>query len=134
MRRFVVIVLGVLILIGLGLAVLRPSLLKSAGDRLIRLAGRFGPELGTRIPDQAAKPLAQRLAEKGLSLGSPVFVRIFKQESELEVWLSRDGAFALFDTYPVCVWSGELGPKLAEGDRQAPEGFYAVGLKQLNPN
>ena len=44
------------------------------------------------------------------------------------------GAFAPFETYPICAWSGELGPKLAEGDRQAPEGFYAVGLKQLNPN
>ncbi|HZB62940.1 MAG TPA: murein L,D-transpeptidase family protein [Microvirga sp.] len=134
MRRFIVIVLGILVLTGIGLAVLQPSLLKSAGDRVIRLVGRFDPDLSTRIRDRTAKPLPERLAEKGLSLGSPAFIRVFKQESELEVWLLRDGAFAPFETYPICAWSGELGPKLAEGDRQAPEGFYAVGLKQLNPN
>ena len=133
MRRFIVIVLGILILTGIGLAVLQPSWLKSAGDRVIRLVGRFDPDLSTQIRNRTSKPLPERLSEKGLSLGSPAFIRIFKQESELEVWLVRDGAFALFETYPICAWSGELGPKLAEGDRQAPEGFYAVGLKQLNP-
>jgi murein L,D-transpeptidase YafK len=44
------------------------------------------------------------------------------------------GAFGLFRSYPICAWSGALGPKLLEGDRQAPEGFYRVTLKQLNPN
>ena len=39
-----------------------------------------------------------------------------------------------FATYPICLWSGRLGPKLREGDRQAPEGFYTVSAEQLNPN
>ena len=76
----------------------------------------------------------QRLAEKGLALGAPVFVRIFKLESELEVWLKKDGRYELFATYPICLWSGRLGPKLQEGDSQAPEGFYSVTKEQLNPN
>jgi murein L,D-transpeptidase YafK len=73
----------------------------------------------------------RRLAEKGLTAGSPVMIRIFKQESELELWIEREGRFEHFNTYRICFWSGGLGPKMREGDRQAPEGFYSVGLKQL---
>lgn len=78
--------------------------------------------------------LDQRLAEKGLSRGAPVFVRIFKREHELELWMQKDGRFVLFASYPICRFSGALGPKLQTGDRQAPEGFYTVGRGQLNPN
>jgi murein L,D-transpeptidase YafK len=73
----------------------------------------------------------RRLAEKGMIAGSPMMIRIFKQESELELWIETQGRFELFATYPICIWSGRLGPKLREGDRQAPEGFYSVGLEQL---
>jgi murein L,D-transpeptidase YafK len=75
-----------------------------------------------------------RLAERGLKEGSPVLIRIFKREFELELWMMRDGRFRRFATYPICKWSGDLGPKLKQGDRQAPEGFYTVDSKQLNPN
>ena len=75
-----------------------------------------------------------RLASHGLALGNPIFVRIFKREFELELWMMRDGRFHRFATYPICKWSGELGPKIKEGDRQAPEGFYTVDQTQLNPN
>ncbi|HEX9882290.1 MAG TPA: murein L,D-transpeptidase family protein [Hyphomicrobium sp.] len=78
--------------------------------------------------------LSSRLAERNMSLGVPVFVRIFKREFELEVWLKRDGRFERFATYPVCMWSGALGPKLQQGDRQSPEGFYTVDKSSLNPN
>ena len=61
-------------------------------------------------------------------------LRIFKLESELELWVEKDGRFVRFATYPICLWSGRLGPKLKEGDRQAPEGFYTVASEQLNPN
>lgn len=83
-------------------------------------------------PDLAA--LKQRLADKGLELGAPVFVRIFKKEARLEVWLKKDERFAYFAAYPICFYSGRLGPKLKQGDRQAPEGFYTVASHQLNPN
>lgn len=75
------------------------------------------------------------LGKKGMQPGAPIFVRIFKEESELEVWKMRDdGRFYHFKTYPICNWSGELGPKLREGDKQAPEGFYTIAQNQLNPN
>jgi murein L,D-transpeptidase YafK len=77
--------------------------------------------------------LDERLAAAGHALGRPVLVRVFKQESELEVWLQKDGRFTLFATYPICRWSGELGPKQRRGDRQSPEGFYTVSARQLNP-
>jgi murein L,D-transpeptidase YafK len=75
------------------------------------------------------------LAKKGMAPTSPIHVRIFKDESELEVWKARDdGYFYHFKTYPICHWSGDLGPKTKQGDKQAPEGFYTVTAKQLNPN
>ena len=61
----------------------------------------------------------RRLAEKGLTAGSPVMIRIFKQDSELELWIEREGRFEHFNTYRICFWSGGLGPKTREGDRQA---------------
>ncbi len=78
--------------------------------------------------------LDQRLAALGVKLGAPVYIRIFKLESELELWVEKDGRFVKLATYPICLWSGRLGPKLREGDRQAPEGFYTVDAEQLNPN
>src|SRR3990167_692662 len=67
------------------------------------------------------------LGRKGMDQGAPIFVRIFKEESELEVWKARDdGRFYHFKTYPICNWSGGVGPKTTYGDRQAPEGFYRV--------
>lgn len=73
-----------------------------------------------------------RLAAAGLSAGTPLFVRVFKAESELEIWMLDNGVFRLFATYPICYWSGTLGPKVREGDRQAPEGFYTVSRPQLH--
>lgn len=75
------------------------------------------------------------LGKKGMKQEAPIFVRIFKEESELEIWKLRDdGHYYHFKTYPVCNWSGELGPKLAQGDKQAPEGFYSIHRSQMNPN
>ncbi|MCM8527018.1 MAG: murein L,D-transpeptidase [Lentisphaeraceae bacterium] len=67
---------------------------------------------------------------------SPVFIRIFKEESILELWTLTEGSekFELYKSYPVCKWSGDLGPKLKEGDHQSPEGFYTVGKSQLKPD
>jgi murein L,D-transpeptidase YafK len=78
--------------------------------------------------------LDDRLHAQGSRLGAPAYIRIFKLESELELWLEKDGSYVRFATYPICLWSGRLGPKLASGDDQAPEGFYTVDKEQLNPN
>ena len=70
-----------------------------------------------------------------MPIDSPILVRIFKEEAELEVWKKDStGNFALLKTYPICRWSGELGPKVKEGDRQAPEGFYQITPGLMNPN
>lgn len=77
--------------------------------------------------------LDQRLADAGLAKGAAVMIRIFKREFELELWMAKGGRFQRFATYPVCRFSGGLGPKFKTGDRQAPEGFYSVAISQLNP-
>lgn len=84
--------------------------------------------------EEAQRTLPQRLAAKGLREGQPVFLRIFKQEAVLELWMRDATDWRLFQSYPICRFSGDLGPKLKEGDRQAPEGFYQVASGQLNPN
>jgi murein L,D-transpeptidase YafK len=83
-------------------------------------------------PDLAR--LDERIARRGIPSDPSMMIRIFKAESELEIWLSRGAGYALFATYPICYWSGTLGPKIREGDRQAPEGFYTVTLPQAYPN
>ena len=111
---------------------------KDADERLVsyerwarRTAFSFGRPLpGT--PDLAALP--QRLGQQGLAKGTPVFVRIFKREFELELWMQKNGRYVHFATYPICRWSGRLGPKLKQGDHQAPEGFYTADKRSLNPN
>jgi murein L,D-transpeptidase YafK len=85
------------------------------------------------------QPLSDRmLAEiesKNMAKESPILMRVFKEESELEVWKEdKSGRFALLHTYPICRWSGELGPKIKQGDRQAPEGFYTITPGLMNPN
>jgi murein L,D-transpeptidase YafK len=83
---------------------------------------------------QTAPRLQREMAAMDLRLGAPVFIRIIKQPAELELWIARvDGAFVKFRTYPVCSFSGGLGPKTKVGDSQAPEGFYAVSAPRMNP-
>jgi Uncharacterized protein conserved in bacteria len=90
------------------------------------------------IDQKAVQPIPAKLVttmkSRGMTPADPVVVRIFKQESELEIW-KRDhtGRYALLKTYPMCRWSGKLGPKTRMGDRQAPEGFYHVSTGMLNP-
>jgi len=91
------------------------------------------------MSEKAARPLSDKMVKeiqsKSMDMESPILVRLFKEESELEVWKqNREGRFALLKTYPICRWSGELGPKIKEGDRQAPEGFYNISPGQMNPN
>jgi murein L,D-transpeptidase YafK len=78
--------------------------------------------------------LAEELAKTGLSLGSPVYLRIFKEPGTLELWIRKADRFALFKTYSICTFSGTLGPKLKEGDQQAPEGCYVVNAGRMNPS
>jgi murein L,D-transpeptidase YafK len=75
------------------------------------------------------------MKSKDTDRNAPVLVRAYKKESEIEVWKqASNGEYVHLKTYPVCRWSGQLGPKKKEGDRQVPEGFYTVGAQQMNPN
>jgi len=85
------------------------------------------------------KPLPAKIKAKmeqlNMDAKAPIYIRSFKETSEFEVWKQRrDGTYGLLKTYSICKWSGKLGPKIKEGDRQAPEGFYTVRPGQMNPN
>jgi murein L,D-transpeptidase YafK len=107
-----------------------------AGVMALALAGCAGSDyenLSRNAPRLTSATISE-MAKKDMKPESPVLVRIFKQESELEVWkVDKTGRYALFKTYPMCRWSGKLGPKRKAGDRQAPEGFYHVSAGMLNP-
>ena len=104
----------------------------------LALAGCYGED-GYQLPTKAMKELSPQmlalLEQKNMPKDSPILVRIFKEESELEVWKQdTTGRFQILKVYPICRWSGDLGPKVNEGDRQAPEGFYTITPDLMNPN
>ncbi len=114
-------------------ALLAPAAVAAA----IALAGCNADDISPT--GRALAPLSDKmlalLQEKHMDKTSPILLRIFKEESQLEVWkVNQDGEYALLNTYPICRWSGALGPKKKEGDRQAPEGFYTITRGQMNPN
>lgn len=95
---------------------------------------RTAPSTLRSLQPLSEKVLAE-IEQKNMTKESAILIRIFKEESELEVWKEdKNGRYALLRTYPICRWSGELGPKIKEGDRQAPEGFYTITPGQMNPN
>ena len=105
----------------------------------LSLAGCLSEEGGYELPTKAMKALSPQmlalLDQKRMPKESPILIRIFKEESELEVWKQdTSGRFELLKVYPICRWSGDLGPKINEGDRQAPEGFYTITPGLMNPN
>jgi murein L,D-transpeptidase YafK len=120
-------------------ATLFRTLLLSAAIACFLVPARCLGEDANQLPEKATKELSPEL----LSLlhkwkmpeHSPIILRIFKEEAELEVWKQdTTGRFHILKIYPICRWSGDLGPKLHEGDRQTPEGFYSITPKLMNPN
>ena len=122
----------------IGAAFLRALFISAA------FAGIFAPTCGfgqenKPLPEKATRelppPLLALLRQKKMPKHSPIILRIFKEEAELEVWKQdATGHFQLVKLYPICRWSGDLGPKIREGDRQTPEGFYAITPHLMNPN
>ncbi|WP_244475924.1 murein L,D-transpeptidase family protein [Methylobacterium sp. Leaf93] len=95
--------------------------------------------MGGGVPLRALTPVPAKtlalMAQKGMSANDPILIRAYKKEAEMEVWKrGTNGQYALLKTFPICRWSGQLGPKTKQGDRQAPEGFYTVTPGQMNPN
>jgi murein L,D-transpeptidase YafK len=101
----------------------------------VRCLGEDSGQVPTKATKELSPELLSVLQEKHMPKHSPILVRIFKEESELEVWKQdTTGRFQIVRSYPICRWSGDLGPKLHEGDRQAPEGFYTITPELMNPN
>jgi murein L,D-transpeptidase YafK len=97
--------------------------------------GEDANQLPAKATQELSPELLALLQQKSMEKRSPILLRIFKEEAELEVWKQdTTGHFQLLKTYPICRWSGDIGPKVHEGDRQAPEGFYTITAKLLNPN
>lgn len=97
-------------------------------DSMDRIDSRRGlaPQSATLINDTQSV---------GADVNSPVLIRIFKESKELELWRkTKDDKYALVHTFPICAYSGELGPKVKQGDYQAPEGFYSITPSQMNYN
>jgi len=106
-----------------------------AASLMLALAACQGENRSTRHLAPIPPATMALMASKGMSQNDPILMRAYKKESEIEVWKrGSDGRYALLKTYPMCRWSGQLGPKTREGDRQAPEGFYTVTPSQMNPN
>ena len=78
--------------------------------------------------------LSRQFEARGLKLGAPIFIRVYKRTSEMELWVQQGPRFVLYKTYGICRWSGGLGPKFYEGDRQSPEGLYRITLADLIVN
>jgi murein L,D-transpeptidase YafK len=126
-------------------AVLRALVLTAAVAAALPPAACLGedsnppPVKAPKLPAKATKKLPPELLsllrQKNMPIHSPILVRVFKEEAELEVW-KQDGTgrFQILKTYPICRWSGDLGPKFWEGDRQTPEGFYRVTPELMNPH
>src|SRR5215469_8161611 len=48
---------------------------------------------------------------------APILIRIYKEEGTFEVWKQdQTGKFALLKSFPICKFSGKLGPKIVQGD------------------
>ena len=114
-------------LLAAGLAVCASALLAGCEDQFDSASSR-----SLRPIPQQTLALMDHL---GTSASAPMLIRTYKKEAELQVWKQKsDGQYAMVKTFPMCRWSGQLGPKTREGDRQVPEGFYSIAPSQMNPN
>ena len=112
---------------------LRAALIIAAGLLLASCEDYSGPN-GPKELRPVPQKLVDTMNELDMAIDSAIYVRGYKESSELEVWKkTRSGSYKLLTTYSICKWSGKLGPKLKEGDRQAPEGFYTITPGQMNP-
>ena len=87
----------------------------------------------------ACRPAAFAVETRVLP-GAELYIRILKTtqtqaKGELQLWKrGAGGQYDLDRSFDICTWSGDLGPKIREGDGQSPEGFYFIKPASLNPN
>jgi murein L,D-transpeptidase YafK len=118
-----------------------PSVFAKACFFALIVAGLAGCSSMVNAPKAAVRTgtvrsaTVKQMEALNMDRAAPILIRIYKEESTLEVWKQdRSGKFALLNSYPICKFSGNLGPKVMQGDRQAPEGFYDIAPNQMNPN
>jgi len=126
-----------------GPPILTATLLRKISSAIILLwvafglvaCGGFLPKTSDNRHNQPLSSMTQAgLRNMGSSPGEAMVIRIFKEEKTLEVWKRTvSGTFKMFKTYEICAFSGVLGPKIKEGDRQSPEGFYTITPGLMNP-
>ena len=106
-----------------------------AAKILPNLRSTNGAERIAEVTRRVKPRLQKEFQQKGLKLGAPLYLRAFKKEMQMELWVenSETNKFELFRTYKIAAASGDLGPKLAEGDGQTPEGFYSLREPNLHP-
>jgi len=111
------------------------GLMCSAGALLTGCDGSSSHEGPSRSEHPISSATLAEMVKIDTTPSSPMLVRAYKKEAELEIWkMKSDGRYALLKTYPICRWSGQLGPKTRQGDMQVPEGFYTIAPGQMNPN
>ncbi|RWX74421.1 murein L,D-transpeptidase [Neorhizobium lilium] len=88
-----------------------------------------------KVQQPLPNSILAEMQKRDMPRTSPIMIRILKEEGKLEIWKAKaDNRFEVIKSYDICAWSGKLGPKVKEGDRQAPEGFYNLSPANLNPN
>ena len=116
---------------------LPPSLNAGAGEKIPFFGVMKVPSTprSLGITKGVGAGLREDLSGRGLGVGDPVFIRIFKEEAELELWMkSRDEPhYTLFKIFRLTDCAGRPGPKFREGDGQAPEGFYFGTSNSFRP-
>ncbi len=117
----------------------RPFQFSARFGLLAAVASLAACDEGSSLSQRALAPIPSEtvalMEQAGSTKEAPTLIRAYKKEAELEVWKMRaDGRYVHVKTFPMCRWSGQLGPKTREGDRQVPEGFYSIAPGQLNPN
>ena len=103
---------------------------------LFALSGCQGSidDLSPKATRELPASIVQKMKAKGMKKNAPVYFRLFKDEHVVEVWKQKDnGKFDMVQNYNICAWSGTLGAKYKQGDRQAPEGYYPIRPAQMNP-
>ncbi len=138
MKKFKIIGVSTALIVGTFLTIMNLGIPNTAMANPSKLS-RADYANGTKRAADAAQRVKPRLAAemrgKGIAIGNPVYLRLFKESREMEMWVqhSHTKKFVLFKTYKVAAMSGRLGPKQKEGDMQAPEGFYYVNRGRMNP-
>lgn len=114
----------------LATALILPMALAGCNDEGVGGLMAQGPKETRPIPLETIK----LMEEKGMRKEDPILIRAFKEDNTLEIWKrDKTNKYALLKSYNLCAWGGTIGPKIVEGDKMSPEGFYQITPGRMNP-